>query len=193
MKISTLLRECARTNDVVEARRLLGRIKERDRKSIVAKKNNFPTPLFVAAMRGYVDMVKCLVTEWQADVEELGRYKDRSDGSCHLVTPLWCAAISNEPDVVEVLIDHGADINASSDTGRTPVLGACAKMNIDVVKYLVMYGADIHKQDTNGETCLILAAKCSLELCQILIDNGADVNTQHSSSGNTALHCAIIN
>ena len=191
-KIASLLLDCTHTDDVVGARRLLERVQELDRKSIVAKRKNCNAPLFVAAMRRNVDMVKCLVKEWQADMEVFGRYMDKRDGSPLFVTPLWYAAVSNDMKMVELLLDLGADINAASNTGDSPVSYACFLNNVCIVKMLSMRGADVEKPNRFGETCLIIAAERSLELCQFLIDNGAKVNAQNSSSGNTALHCAII-
>ena len=192
-RIASLLLDCAHTDDVVGARRLLERVKEQDRKSIVAKRKNCNAPLFVAALRRNVDMVECLVKEWQADMEVSGRYMDHRDGSSISVTPLWLAVVSNDMKMVELLIDLGADINAVSDTGDTLVSQACFLKIVCIVKILSMRGADVEKPNRFGETCLILAAERSLELCQILIDYGANVNAQNSLSGNTALHCAIIN
>ena len=92
--------------------------------------------------------------------------------------------------MVKLLIDLGADINAVSNIGHTPVLYACTLMNAEIVKFLVMHGADFRKPTTDGRTCLMIAAQESKEICQILIDNGAEVNAQ-DSSGYTALHWAI--
>ena len=121
--ISTSLLECVERDDVDGARRLLVGIDEQGRKLIVAKRGNSNAPLFVAAMRGNVNMVEFLVKECLADTEELGRYEDHLQ-SCHLVTPLWCAAASNKLEVLNLLIDLGADINAPADDGSTPVLYA---------------------------------------------------------------------
>ena len=190
-KIASLLLDCAHTDDVVGARRLLESVKEQDRKSIVAKRKNCNAPLFVAVMRRNVDMVECLVKEWQADMEVSGRYMDQRNGSPLSVTPLWYAAASNDMKMVELLLDLGADINAASDTGDTPVSYACILNNVCLVKMLSMRGADVLKPNRFGETCLSLAAERSLELCQFLIAKVANVNKQ-DASGNTALHCAII-
>ena len=105
-------------------------------------------------------MVKFLVEECHADKEERGRYHCTAFGiteTVHMVTPLWCAAVSNKLEVVKLLISLGADINATSDTGNTPVLYACKLMNVDVVKYLILHGADVRKPDNDGETCLMIA------------------------------------
>ena len=138
-------------------------------------------------------MVECLVTEWQADMEELGKFISPDDGSCYLGTPLWMGAVSDQLEVVKRLIDLGASINAPSDDGSTAVLHACCCKNIEVVKCLVRHGADVKIPNTNGATCLMSAVRLSCkELCQIFIENGADINARCSLFGNTALHYAII-
>ena len=154
-KISTLLLECVEADDVIGAKCLLKEVNELDRKLIVAKKDNCNAPLFVAAMRGNVDMVEFLAKECHADKEEFGRYMFIYPGimeTKNLVTPLCCAAFSNKLEVVKLLIDLGADINALSDSESTPVLYACEKMNVDVVKYLIMHGADVKKPTDFGRT-----------------------------------------
>ena len=188
LNLSTSLLGCAHRNDVDGARRLLDGIDRRDRRSIVAKGDNDNAPLFVAAMRGNVDMVEFLVKECHADMEERGRYEDLELKSSYLVTPLWGAAASNYLDVVDLLINLGADINASSENGRTPILEACST-NVDVVEYLLKHGADVNIPGKDGETCLMVAV-WSEEICQILIEYGATVNAR-DKSGNTALHRAI--
>ena len=144
---------------------VLAGVDEQDRKSIVAKRDDRTAPLFVATMRGNVNMVEFLARECHANLEELSRCKIRNEyknsfnvvETAHLVTPLWCAAVTNKLEVVELLIDLGADINAASDTGNTPVLYACKMMNVDVVKYLILHGADVKTPDSDGETCLMIA------------------------------------
>ena len=185
-EISTSLLECVHNDDVIGARSLIFGVNEEDRKSIVANINNLNAPLFVAALRGNVDMVKFLVKECKADKEERGRYYCTAIGiseTVHLVTPLWCAAISNKLEVVELLISLGADINAASDTGNTPLLYACKLMNVDVVKYLILHGADVKKADSDGETCLMIAIHHAIasdddenteDIVQLLIDHDSD-------------------
>ena len=198
-RASQSLLNCVKTDDIVGARKLLHRLERaEDRKLIVSRRNNCNAPLFVAALRGNADMVEFLVKEVQADMEEQGLYEDEElrnfyeddeTPTRHLVTPLWCAAASNQLGVVKRLIELGADINASSDTGISPVLAACMLTNIDMVKFLVEHGSDIQKPNNNGSTCLVNSVQ-SVELCQLIIHHGADVNAQ-DISGDLALHHAI--
>ena len=82
----------------------------------------------------------------------------------------------------------------TSDTGSTPLYGACDKSrNLDVIKFLVSQGADIDKPNNgNGMTCLMLAVIRSAEICQFLVDQGADLNKK-DFYGKTALHIACNN
>lgn len=146
-------------------------------------------PLFLVCKRGNVDIAEFLVTNCDADTEQRGMFENPEDQSVHCVTPLWCAAVSAKIPIVKFLVKLGADINALSDTGSTPVRSACFMTNIDVVKYLVEHGADIKKSNYNGGTCLINSVQ-SVELCSFLISKGADVNARDIQN-KTALHYAI--
>lgn len=87
------------------------------------------------------------------------------------------------------MIQHGADVDGTSDTGSTPVHSACYMTNIEVVKYLVEHGADIHKPNMKLITCLMVSVE-SVELCTFLLQRNATVNAQ-DKCGNSALHRAI--
>lgn len=146
-------------------------------------------PLFVAARRGAASVVDYLITVCHADVEQRGIYEVHEDNSVHHVTPLWCAAVSGQLAVIKTLLRHRSDIDASSDTGSTPVRSACFMTNVDVVNYLVEQGADIRRANYNGGTCLINSVQ-SVPLCQFLLSKGADVNAKDIQD-KTALHYAI--
>ena len=105
------------------------------------------------------------------------------------MTPLWCASVAGKFRVVDVLVRYGADVNSMSDTGSTPVRSACFMTHLDIVKLLVNNNADIQKPNFNGGTCLINSVR-SVELCEFLLRNGAEVNAQDIQC-KTALHYAI--
>jgi hypothetical protein len=68
------------------------------------------TPLFIAAQKGNLAIVRCLVKELGADVN-----KARSDGA----TPLMNAARFEHEDVVTFLIKYGANVKHSTDAYGT--------------------------------------------------------------------------
>ena len=58
--------------------------------------------------------------------------------------------------------------------------------HLDIVKLLVRRHADIQRPNYNGGTCLINSVQ-SVELCEFLLQNGADVN-RGDNEGWTPLH-----
>jgi len=73
-------------------------------------------------------------------------------------TPLHFAAYEGHEDVVELLLAHGADVNAKADNGETPLHFAARKGYTNVVKLLWLHGADVDAKDNHGDTPLDLAA-----------------------------------
>jgi ankyrin repeat protein len=109
-------------------------------------------------------------------------------------TPLHWASYHGKLDIVRLLIDHGATMNAktsSSEPHCTPCLLAKYESRGDgtrVTQLLLERGADVKAQDINGETPLYLAA-CfgKVELARVLLDHGA-VATEETYDGKTPLH-----
>ncbi|KAF2357114.1 Ankyrin repeat [Trinorchestia longiramus] len=170
-------------------RHKLEKLPKESRQEIVNRKCQGCTPLFIACKRGLAEVVEYLCLNCGADIELKGIYEVPDDRSNHFVTPLWCAAVAGQEDVVKVLVSNGADVNSVSDTGSTSVRSACFMSHIKIVKYLVESGADVLKPNFNGGTCLINSVQ-SVELCKFLIDHGADINARDIKS-KTALHYAI--
>lgn len=159
------------------------------RREIVNRVKIGCAPLFIACRRGQLEIVEYLVSVCHADIEQRGCYEVPDDRSVHSVTPLWCAAVSGKLPIIEYLVEHGADINAVSDTGSTPVRSACFMTHLEIVQYLVAHGADINRPNFNGGTCLINSVQ-SAQLCKFLLKHRADVNARDIQN-KTALHYAI--
>ncbi|XP_011137078.1 protein fem-1 homolog A [Harpegnathos saltator] len=170
-------------------RNRLEKYKKDVRREIVSRTKEGCAPLFIACKKGNVEIVEYLITVCGADIEQRGKYEVPDERSVHCVTPLWCAAVSGKLLVIKCLISHGAEINAVSDSGSTPVRSACFMTHLDIVSYLVEHGADILKANYNGGTCLINSVQ-SVELCTYLLQHGADVNATDIQN-KTALHYAI--
>ena len=73
--------------------------------------------------------------------------------------PLAYAAFNNHPQVVEYLIEKGANINARTETGATPLYLASRYGHTDVVKLLLKHRADPAIPDQHRETALDAAQK----------------------------------
>ena len=113
-------------------------------------------------------------------------------------TALHYAAKWGRTEVVKVLLDRGATINAPNAKGRTALLEACAFVlwsagRIGVVKVLLERGTStsiIDVVDISGDTALHCAARCcNAEMVQLLLDNGAN-NSWKNGNRQTALDIA---
>ena len=108
-------------------------------------------------------------------------------------TPLHRAAeSSNDPAIVEAMVDAGADPNVRSLTGATPLhFAARANGNPAVVEFLLAAGADLQARDKGGSTPLLGAARSNRNpaVFAVLLNAGADSNVR-DEFGQAPLHWA---
>jgi ankyrin repeat protein len=96
-------------------------------------------------------------------------------------TPLVLAVLAaNHNKMIQLLIEHGADVNARGITGTTPLFWAVLRGQKDDVKFLLDHGADPNLTNAFGDTPLICAVQLGyLSLVPPLVEKGADVNAQN--------------
>ncbi|RFN49398.1 hypothetical protein FIE12Z_6293 [Fusarium flagelliforme] len=79
---------------------------------------------------------------------------------------------------IPYLLSKGADLEARSDGGHTPLLHSSARwgaFRATAMKVLIDYGADVNTVGDNGVGCLSYAA-LNETLVQLLVDHGAEVS-----------------
>lgn len=120
---------------------------------------------------------------WLGDVQKVRELLEGSPGLANTVgkgvrePPLCTAVLAGETNVVDVLLAHGADPNATSRFGLPGLHLAAALGNEAVVKMLLGNGADVKKEGESGETALHWAsAKGRKDIVRLLLGAGADVN-----------------
>jgi hypothetical protein len=80
-------------------------------------------------------------------------------------TPLLVAAIFGRADAAKLLIEKGANVNASSNDGATALHGAAFFCHAEIVKLLLDKGAEVNAKNIRGETPLdAVAGSWSQEL-----------------------------
>ena len=94
-------------------------------------------------------------------------------------------------EILQTIIDHGADVNAADKNNISPLILACHDGNVDAIDVLVNAGADHNIQGTQGLSLIHLAVYegWSKEIFQAIIDHGSDINTI-DKDGRTALMLA---
>jgi hypothetical protein len=96
--------------------------------------------------------------------------------------------IANSIEVVNLLINYGADINFQDNYGRTPLMIYTYFFSLGESRYenifslLIERGADINIRDNLGRTALYYALFWTrLSVVKILIENGAFVNNEDNN------------
>lgn len=110
-------------------------------------------------------------------------------------TPLHSAARVSRTDVMKVLIKHGADVNAKTESGLTALrLLPVQPQREEAFIALIESGADVNARDAFGDTILHSFAKtgfASKRLLKLVVEAGADLCAQ-DKHGNTPLHTATV-
>ena len=102
----------------------------------------------------------------------------------------WAAAYGNI-EIIQLLLEHGADVSASTVKGATPLMMAAAGGHIEAVRILGVRDADVNTATRKGWTALHFGAfNGSLSVVQFLLDLGAEVNSR-TRDGKTPLVLAL--
>lgn len=107
-------------------------------------------PLGLAAFFGHRETVEALLAAG-APVNVASRESMK-------VTPLHSAAAAREPAIARLLIEHGANVNATQiDSGFTPLHEAAANGDLEMASLLIDRGADVNAEMKDGKTPLAFA------------------------------------
>ncbi|KAJ5608079.1 hypothetical protein N7537_004698 [Penicillium hordei] len=166
--------------------------------------DNGHTPLHTAACSGHVELVKLLL-------EKGAKIHNGSDGSktplyCACLNghyqvaqmllqwepelmatreewiPLFAASKGGFLDIVQLLIQKGADVGASDTFRETPLYIACENGHIEVVRLLLDKGADVHHRNQFGWTPVNTACDEGFsDIALLLVERGADINVPNES------------
>ena len=108
-------------------------------------------------------------------------------------TPLFFACSQGNFDLVRLLIDRGADVNASEARGNNALMQFCkisfhwtepANSIRPIAELLIDKGIDITKADSGGLTALSMASLYqNVEAARVLLAHGADFDCAYTPFG----------
>ncbi len=127
------------------------------------------SPLMMAALKGQLDVVKRLIA-MDADVNKTGW------------TPLHYAATSGQTEVIRVLLENHAFIDAQSPNGTTPLMMAASYGSPEAVKLLLESGADFTMRNQKQMTAMDFARNASRPDAVELLTQAERFRTQQRNS-----------
>jgi|GEM_PF-6248543 len=142
---------------------------------------------------GENSMTKAIREHDQAGVEALLSQGIDIDGALDGDgrTPLMMAAYKGTPEIMQLLIDHKADLNAKDRNGSDAMIFAARGGSCSNITKLAEKGKKVDPEEKAKHTALMeAAANADAHSVKCLIDLGADPDRQ-DGSGNTALMYAV--
>ena len=135
------------------------------------------TALMIACKNRNKDVINVLLND--------GADRDIADAAGDTWLPY---AIHNDrcTEVLQAIISHGVDVNATNKGNVTALMRACESGNKEAINVLLSVGTDPNIADADGDTCLHYTARNdqSTEVLQAIIshDVGVDVNVTNKEN-----------
>lgn len=108
-------------------------------------------PLGLACFFGHTEVAKFLIDQ--------GVEVNTPSRNTQKVTPLHSAAAADSFEIVNLLVDHGADVNARQQGDFTPLHAAAQNGNLAMTRFLVERGARVDARTSEGLSSLDYATK----------------------------------
>ena len=151
------------------------------------------TPLHLASYFGMLEIARLLLQSGA----KVNVVDDQGDTPLHDVS---CGKNDSEEagiSVARLLLKHGADVNARSKGQRTPLHRASYHGKLEIARLLLDHGARVDTVDDNNLTPLHCVSRgdyaseeAGVGVARLLLERGADVNTQSKVERRTPLHRA---
>ena len=171
----------------------------RDSDCLESKYENGSTPLHMAALAGFGEIVSEILSH-RPNLESRNEEEQTAlMGACALgqsgivaqllragalpdgtgpfpkETALMMAAITSAPDCLRLVLEAGANVNGKNDAGATALMTAIHWNHVESVKLLIQGGASVDLQDRRGRTALFHAVAADRDaVCSYLLGVGAN-------------------
>jgi len=151
--------------------------------SYAAEEEQFHHMMVRATQLGWCDVVTQYISDGTFNVQL------PAAGS---MTLLHTAARCGQAAVMEILLQHGAPVDATYSGSFTPLHFAAEKSHVRCAALLLEHRADIHATTSAGNMPLHYAAckNSDTKMCELLLERRADIDAPNGS-GATALAMAV--
>jgi ankyrin repeat protein len=144
------------------------------------------TPLEQASSRGKdtgLSLAKLLLAH--------GAQPNPTNATEFKIPPLEWAVTSDNLELVNLLLDHGASVKSANTNGNTPLHTAASRGDLEIAETLLKHGADANAAITGGTTPLHEAAEGGfVEIAELLLKHGAEVNSKIQNGMTPLLYAA---
>jgi len=141
---------------------------------MTSKKRDLTRKLLAAAVTGDVTAAQEAIAS--------GASPDSRDRE-HSEPAILLAAMLQRREVVRLLIQHGADVNARDEQRQTALMLS----EVIAAEDLIQAGADVNARDASGETALMKAVtRADRDLTRLLIAHGAEPGIQDNTGESAA-------
>ncbi|XP_065114835.1 ankyrin repeat and SAM domain-containing protein 3 isoform X2 [Paramisgurnus dabryanus] len=140
---------------------------------------NVPLDLHTACSIGQYDVVAQCIRRGDVDLDgkNIGGW-----------TPLMYAAYIGHDNIVNLLLETGVNVNATTSKGLTPLMLAASCGNESIAYFLLQQGAQLEYKDVRGWTALLHStANGHKQMVKFLLDNNANANVKEPLFGFTPL------
>ena len=136
---------------------------------------------------------------YKGDMKKVKKIIDRDPSQINVqdtrgFTPLHLASGKGHIEIVEFLLNHGADTELENIHGERPLWLAAKFGRYETIKTLLEHEAALNRKDKHGRTPLHDAAMWSGEkVINLLISYGADVNARDEDQSTPLHQAAMLN
>ncbi|XP_074310268.1 ankyrin repeat-containing protein ITN1-like [Silene latifolia] len=144
------------------------------------------TPLFRAAEKGYLEIVKALLPHMTSN----GIFAKNQVG----FNALHVAASQGHEAIVQVLLDYDPNLSKTvAQSNTTPLISAAIRGHVNVVNVLLLNDSSMLEiSKSNGKNALHLSARQGhVEIVKALLNKDPQLTRKTDKKGQTALHMAV--
>ena len=155
--------------------------------------NSFGLPYSRNQSEGY-DLLRTAIERRHTEIANLllaSGCKVNKKNKNRVNSPLHYAAINGEVELVRVLLNKGAKVDARNSHGKTPLHNGVVSGKTEIVELLLNKGTNVNHRDNSDITSLHLAVENGTkDIIELLLARGANVNAK-ALDGKTSLHVAV--